>query len=456
MGNETGKRYYWLKLHDDFFNELHIKKLRRAEDGWRMIAVYQMMLLRAIRADGMLIFGGVEEDLTSELALAFDVDEETVRATLDYLESRGLAECSGEDYFLPEAASNTGSESAGAQRVREHRRRAKALQIDGEEPHCNVETLQRNAGVMDLKRARNAEKEIETEKDKRDRDREETRERERGRVREGETASASAKAAECAAVAPFTAEGVPPSASSARLPAVKAGECLGNIDESVITGRERTEAFHLRERCPEGADEASSVSAAPSARSGCALPPSEEGGGVRGNAEDDGGRDNGSIPYADASCRRRGTSEGDAPPSSDTPSRESRPGVISPSVSDAVNAVLDSSLLRVSRGRTPSVPSASPPISFPVKGKACAYGEYANVLLTEAEYAKVKAEFPRDWRARIDGLSAYIASTGKKYKSHFATIRNWARMERERGPTRAAVGVSDNPFLDIARDEGLI
>ena len=78
------------------------------------------------------------------------------------------------------------------------------------------------------------------------------------------------------------------------------------------------------------------------------------------------------------------------------------------------------------------------------------------MLLTEAEYAKVKAEFPRDWRARIDGLSAYIASTGKKYKSHFATIRNWARMERERGPARAAAVVSDNPFLDIARDEGLI
>ena len=210
MGNETGKRYYWLKLHDDFFNELHIKKLRRAEDGWRMIAVYQMMLLRAIRADGMLIFGGVEEDLTSELALAFDVDEETVRATLGYLELRGLAERSGEDYFLPEAASNTGSESAGTQRVREHRRRAKSLQIDCEaSSERNAGPLQCNAEVTDLKRACNAEKEIEKEKDKRDRDREETRERERGRVREGETASASASASEGAAVVQFTAEGVP-------------------------------------------------------------------------------------------------------------------------------------------------------------------------------------------------------------------------------------------------------
>jgi hypothetical protein len=77
-------------------------------------------------------------------------------------------------------------------------------------------------------------------------------------------------------------------------------------------------------------------------------------------------------------------------------------------------------------------------------------------MLTDAEYAKVKAEFPSDWRARIDGLSAYVASTGKKYKSHFATIRNWARMERERAAVRGPARVSDNPFLDIAREEGII
>ena len=58
------------------------------------------------------------------------------------------------------------------------------------------------------------------------------------------------------------------------------------------------------------------------------------------------------------------------------------------------------------------------------------YGEYSNVLLTDEELSKLKAEFPRDWESRIDRLSEYIASTGKAYKSHLATIRAWAKKDK--------------------------
>ena len=56
------------------------------------------------------------------------------------------------------------------------------------------------------------------------------------------------------------------------------------------------------------------------------------------------------------------------------------------------------------------------------------YGEYKNVLLTDEELDKLKAEYP-DWQDRIERLSSYVASTGKSYKSHYATIRNWARKD---------------------------
>lgn len=56
------------------------------------------------------------------------------------------------------------------------------------------------------------------------------------------------------------------------------------------------------------------------------------------------------------------------------------------------------------------------------------YGEYKNVLLTDEEFEKLKVEFA-DYTERIERLSAYVASTGKSYKSHYATIRNWARKE---------------------------
>ena len=64
----------------------------------------------------------------------------------------------------------------------------------------------------------------------------------------------------------------------------------------------------------------------------------------------------------------------------------------------------------------------------PVKHK---YGEYNNVLLTDNELEKLREEYV-DWEERIERLSAYVASTGKSYKSHYATIRNWARKDNEK------------------------
>lgn len=57
------------------------------------------------------------------------------------------------------------------------------------------------------------------------------------------------------------------------------------------------------------------------------------------------------------------------------------------------------------------------------------YGEFENVNLSEEELEKLKERFPYDWRERIDGLSSYMASKGKRYKSHYATILSWARKE---------------------------
>lgn len=76
----------------------------------------------------------------------------------------------------------------------------------------------------------------------------------------------------------------------------------------------------------------------------------------------------------------------------------------------------------------------SPKKSKPVKHK---YGEYNNVLLTDDELSKLKTEYS-DYEARIENLSSYIASTGKAYKSHYATIRNWARKDKEKQPQRPA------------------
>ena len=55
-----------------------------------------------------------------------------------------------------------------------------------------------------------------------------------------------------------------------------------------------------------------------------------------------------------------------------------------------------------------------------------AYGRYSNVFLSDTELSELQAELPGKWEFYIDRLSGYIASTGKKYRNHAATIRRWA------------------------------
>ena len=57
------------------------------------------------------------------------------------------------------------------------------------------------------------------------------------------------------------------------------------------------------------------------------------------------------------------------------------------------------------------------------------------MLLTDEELEKLKTEYS-DYAERIERLSSYVASTGKSYKSHYATIRNWARKDAEKPQTR--------------------
>ena len=119
-----GKRYFWLKLYDDFFGSLRIKKLRRMAGGDTYVIIYLKMQLKAMKHDGVLQFKGVEKDIVDELALDLDEEPDNVRVTIAYLLSCGLAESSDSiDLFLPFAVANVGSETAAAERMRKMRER---------------------------------------------------------------------------------------------------------------------------------------------------------------------------------------------------------------------------------------------------------------------------------------------------------------------------------------------
>ena len=54
-------------------------------------------------------------------------------------------------------------------------------------------------------------------------------------------------------------------------------------------------------------------------------------------------------------------------------------------------------------------------------------GEFSNVNLSEDEILKLKALYKEKFNPAIEVLSSYIASSGKKYKSHYAVLgkHNW-------------------------------
>ena len=67
------------------------------------------------------------------------------------------------------------------------------------------------------------------------------------------------------------------------------------------------------------------------------------------------------------------------------------------------------------------------------------FGRYGNVFLSEKELAELKKELPGKWEYYIDRLSGYIASSGKNYKNHAATIRRWAADDKAKGKPKKGI-----------------
>lgn len=148
------KKYYWLKLKEDFFVSKEMKKLRKIAGGDTFVIIYLKMQLLSIKEEGRLYFDGIEDDFASEIALSLDEDVENVEMTIAFLLKSGLLECvSDEEYLMTKVNEVTGSECNSAERVRRHR----ALQ-------CNTKTLQCNSDVTKCNTEIEKEKDIEIEK----------------------------------------------------------------------------------------------------------------------------------------------------------------------------------------------------------------------------------------------------------------------------------------------------
>jgi len=134
------KRYYWLKLKQDFFADPRIKKLRRIAGGDTYTVILLKLMLLTVKSNGVLVYEGIENTLALELALKMDEDDKNVEATLIYMQSMNLIqELDSKTFDIPQVRELTGSESESAARVRKHRKKkeVKSLQCNALVTSCN-------------------------------------------------------------------------------------------------------------------------------------------------------------------------------------------------------------------------------------------------------------------------------------------------------------------------------
>ena len=75
-----------------------------------------------------------------------------------------------------------------------------------------------------------------------------------------------------------------------------------------------------------------------------------------------------------------------------------------------------------------------------------AYGRYKNVFLSDTELLELEQDFPGKWEYYLDRLSCHIASTGKQYQSHAATIYKWA--QEDAAKEKPKKGIPDYSFKE--------
>ena len=117
------KRYYWLKLKENFFKQKSMKKLRKIAGGETYTIIYLKMLLASLQDEGRIYFDGLENSIEEETALELDEDPDNVKFTILFLEKCGLLQIEedGKSIYMNSIQDMIGSETSAAARMRKSR-----------------------------------------------------------------------------------------------------------------------------------------------------------------------------------------------------------------------------------------------------------------------------------------------------------------------------------------------
>ena len=153
----ANKRYYWLKLYENFFNNDSILYLEELENGNDCIIFFLKLCLNTLNDEGFLLRklgNNIAPHNEKSLARLTRTDIDTVKEVLSILIEAGLLEIlEGDIIFIPMVKDMVGSETQSTIRSRKSREKQKAL-------HCNTDI------EIEKEKEKEKDKDIDIEKDK--------------------------------------------------------------------------------------------------------------------------------------------------------------------------------------------------------------------------------------------------------------------------------------------------
>ena len=164
----SNKKYYWLKLKEDFFEEDAISWIEEQEKGKEYCLFYLKLCLKSLKTNGLLIrnVGSMLVPYDAKtLAKVTSTDIDTVRVAMDIFTKIGLIQIlENGEIFISQLQNMVGSETSKAQLMRNKRARDKKL-IEGGN---NVTTLLPGSYSNKENCYTEIEKDIDIHKDKED------------------------------------------------------------------------------------------------------------------------------------------------------------------------------------------------------------------------------------------------------------------------------------------------
>lgn len=148
------KRYYWLKLKNDFFEGDEINWLEEQENGAVYILFYLKLCLRSLRSDGVLMrrVGKMEIPYdTKKLADITGTPLPAAETAMALLTSAGLVEVQENGaLFMPQMEDMTGSETERAAIMRKYRTPKTEKENHSEDSDREIEVQSSNHNVITM------------------------------------------------------------------------------------------------------------------------------------------------------------------------------------------------------------------------------------------------------------------------------------------------------------------